>query len=85
MAKRIILGAHLTDRTKDAPKFQELITQYGCNIKTRIGLHDASDSYCSSQGLVLLEMIGDEARINELEEKLRAFQGIEIQKMVFEE
>ncbi len=85
MGKRIVLGAHLTDRCKEAPAFQEVITQFGCNIKTRIGLHNAGDGFCSGAGLILLEMIGDENRINELEDILRHMQGIEVQKMVFEE
>ena len=85
MGKRIVLGAHLTDRCKDAPAFQETITQFGCNIKTRIGLHNAGDGFCSGAGLILLEMIGEEDRINELEDVLRHMEGIEVQKMVFGE
>lgn len=85
MEKRIVLGIHITNRMNDAPAFQEVITQFGCNIKTRIGLHNADDSICSGAGLILLEMIGDEARIKKLEDILRQKEGIEIQKMVFAE
>lgn len=85
MANRIVLGAHLTNRCKDAPAFQELITQFGCNIKTRIGLHAVADNFCSGAGLILLEMIGEEDRINQLEDLLRHTEGIEVQKMVFSE
>lgn len=85
MSKRIVLGVLLTNRLQEAPKFQELITQYGCNIKTRIGLHNVSDSLCSVAGLILLEMFGEETCIQELEDKLRHFEGLVVQKMVFEE
>ncbi len=85
MKKRIVLGVHLSNRITEAPPFQELITQYGCNIRTRIGLHDVADGYCSTAGLILLDMVGDEACINELEMKLKEFEGLDVQKMVFTE
>ena len=85
MDKRIILGIQLTNRMNDAPSFQEVITQFGCNIKTRIGLHNADGSICSGAGLILLEMFGDEDRINQLEDILRHTEGIKVQKMVFAE
>ncbi len=85
MAKRIILGAELTNRIAAASKFQETISAYGCNIKTRIGLHNVGDNYCSGGGLILLEMFGDENTINEMEQKIRNIEGVEVQKMVFQE
>lgn len=85
MSKRIVLGVYLSNRKTEAPPFQELITQYGCNIRTRIGLHEVADGVCSMGGLILLDMIGDDARISELEGKLKAFEGVEVQKMVFTE
>jgi len=85
MGKRIIFGVHLTNRLTEAPAFQQLITQYGCNIKTRIGLHNVADGVCATAGLILLEMYGDESKTNELEQKLTAFEGVEFQKMVFSE
>ena len=38
--QHIILGVHITDRLKNAVEVQKVFTEYGCNIKTRIGLHD---------------------------------------------
>lgn len=84
MSKRIVLGVLIHERTKHAPEFQQIITQYGCNIKTRIGLHEVADNVCSPNGLIILEMYGDESPIAELERKLRALEGFEVQKMVFE-
>ena len=85
MAKRIILGVQITDRVKEALEVQSLLTQYGCNIKTRLGLHEVSDTSCSTKGLLLLEMFGEESRAYELEEKLKSLEGVYCQKMVFEE
>jgi hypothetical protein len=82
--RHIILGIHITGRVQHVPRVQDLFTEYGCSIKTRLGLHEASESVCSPNGLILLEMAGDEAPIFELAHKLEAVEGIEVQKMVFE-
>jgi len=83
VGKHIILGVHVGDRVRRAGDVQKLFTEYGCNIKTRIGLHDVSEGYCSPSGVILLEMFGDEARCHDLASKLGAVEGVEVQKMVF--
>ena len=80
----IILGVHITDRVHYVPPVQELFTEYGCSIKTRLGLHTVSDRFCSPNGLVPLEMAGPGEPISELMEGLLAVEGVEVQKMVFE-
>ncbi len=83
MDKHIIYGVHVTDRMTKVPNIQKLFSEYGCNIKTRIGLHDVSENYCSPSGIILLEMVGDENVIEDLRNKLAALEGIEVQQMVF--
>jgi len=80
----LIFGVHLTDRVREAPEVQKLLTQYGCNIKTRVGVHRVDRSYCSPEGLILLEMYGDHALCQELATKLSALEGIEVKQMFFE-
>ncbi|MFP4502031.1 MAG: hypothetical protein ACLFTT_13600 [Candidatus Hydrogenedentota bacterium] len=82
--RHLILGVHLQDRTKDATKVQQLLTEYGCNIKTRIGLHEVDETYCSSGGVLLLEMFGDDATCLELRDKLNAIEEVEVKEMTFE-
>jgi hypothetical protein len=82
--RHIVLGIHITDRIRHAQKVQDLFTEYGCSIKTRIGLHTVSDKFCSPNGLVLLEMAGDEKPIFELIDKLGDIEGVDVKKMVFE-
>ncbi|ABA89991.1 hypothetical protein Pcar_2756 [Syntrophotalea carbinolica DSM 2380] len=79
-----ILGIHVDDRIKRASDVQQLLTDYGCNIKTRIGLHEVTGNFCAGFGLILLEMIGDADKIGELAKKLDAIEGVSIQQMVFE-
>ena len=45
--KRLIFGVHLTNRMTEAPRVQQLFTDYGCNIRTRLGIHDADATSCS--------------------------------------
>jgi hypothetical protein len=79
----IILGVHVTDRVKKTPRIQELFAEYGCFIKTRLGLHEASDNFCSPNGLILLEMLDVPQKAEELQAKLKAIEGVDTQVMVF--
>ncbi len=79
----VVFGIHLQDRIKNAPEVQKILTGFGCNIKTRIGLHEVTDNYCAGSGLILLEMAGDPAMYEELANVLNGFDGVEVQKMVF--
>jgi hypothetical protein len=82
--KHIIFGIHINDRVREVPDVQKVLTQYGCQIKTRIGLHYVDENLCSPRGLILLEMCGAEAVCDELAHKLDAIDGVEVQKMVFD-
>ena len=84
LEKHIIFGVHITDRIKHVDSVQHLLTQYGCNIKTRLGLHEVSDGFCSPNGLMILEMVGDETKCTELFDKLNAIDNVEVKKMVFD-
>jgi hypothetical protein len=78
-----ILGILITDRQKEAGKVQSVLTKYGCSIKTRLGLHEATDDVCSTSGLLLLELTGDVTEMNKLENELVAIDGTQTQKMIF--
>ena len=82
----VILGVHLTDRLTEAGAVQQLLTQYGGCIKTRLGLH-AVDPCCgeagSPNGLVLLEFVGGQTKADELTAKLSAIAGVDVKSMVF--
>ena len=81
--QHIILGIHIGDRLKNAVDVQKVFTEYGCNIKTRIGLHDVDDRSCSPSGVVLIEFFGGEDEAATMMAKLAAVQGVQVQKMVF--
>lgn len=79
----LILGVHVTDRLVKATEVQKLFSEYGCHIKTRIGLHDVGPDFCSPSGVVMLELYGDRERCYELSTKLKGIEGIEVQMMEF--
>ena len=85
MGKRIVIGVHISNRATEVPRVQDIFTEFGCSIRTRLGLHQTSQSECSTAGLILLEMLGEEHRIAEMEKKLRSIEGVTVKRMEFEE
>jgi hypothetical protein len=83
MEKTVILGVKLNQRQNLAADFQKIITEYGCNIKTRIGIHNASNGKCSSAGVILLDLIGTDEEIKVVENAIKALPEVELQKMIF--
>ncbi len=86
MDRHIIVGIHVTDRLDNAVPVQEILSEYGCFIKTRLGLHETAEGQqcCSKNGLLILEMIGGLAETDAMMAKLAAIPGLHVQKMVFE-
>jgi hypothetical protein len=83
MNDHIILGIHVSDRLKNAVDVQKVFTEYGCNIKTRIGLHDVDERSCSPSGVVLIEFFGSEDEATAMVARLDAVEGVGVQQMVF--
>lgn len=79
----VILGIHITNRLRHAGDVQKVLTEYGCNIKTRLGLHEVADNYCAGEGVVLLEIIGGPDVRQGMVGKLKLIEGIEVKDMVF--
>lgn len=79
-----VLGVLINNRVKNAKKLQDLLTEYGCNIKTRMGRHEVGSNFCSENGLIILELFGEFEKQKELETKLKEIDGAEVQKMIFQ-
>ncbi len=54
-----IIGVSLENRIETAVEFQEIITEFGCEIRTRIGLHPSTQDVCLNRGIILLEVSGE--------------------------
>ena len=83
MDRTHVVGVVVTDRFTNAAGVQKILTEHGCNIKTRLGLHDVNEDVCSRRGLLLLELFGAEDECNLLVSKLKDIDGIQVQEMVF--
>jgi hypothetical protein len=79
----VVLGIHITNRVRHASEVQQVLTEFGCNIKTRLGLHEVADNYCAGEGVVLLEIIGGHGIRQGMVDKLKRIEGIEVKEMVF--
>jgi len=55
-----------------------------CYIKNRLGLHGVNEKLCAPGGLIILEVYGGDAAVAEMESKLKAVKGLQVQKMVFD-
>jgi len=78
-----ILGIYISDRMKESKQVQSVLTKFGCSIKTRLGLHEVTDDYCATSGILILELTGDVAEYKKLENELLKLEHVEVKKMVF--
>jgi hypothetical protein len=83
MSQRIILGVNVTSFAKNSGEVQAVFREYGCSIRTRLGLHEATDNICASNGLILIEFVGGTEKADEMTAKLTALPGIEVKRMEF--
>ncbi len=75
--KNIIIIS-VEQRQSVSASVQEVLTQFGCFIKTRLGITDSSKEKCSQTGLIILEFIGSEKEISSITEKLAAIKGVKV-------
>ena len=76
-----IVGIKLENRTETALHVQNALTEYGCYVKVRLGLHNVNEQVCSQDGLILLELVAENNIIDEFLEKLNSIQGTTAKKM----
>ncbi len=75
-----ILGI-LTERTPVAiNSVQNILTSYGCVIRTRLGVNETF--FGQPAGLIILELKGDEHQMDLLENDLVKVDGVHVRKMV---
>jgi hypothetical protein len=79
--KHTIFGVHITKRVDNVPAVQAVLTKYGCNIRTRVGIHDADNTSCSPSGLVIIDAFG--AETEDFYRELTELKGVAVQRMDF--
>jgi hypothetical protein len=75
MSKSVLLCL-IGDRKESAVQVQKVLTGWGCNIKTRLGIHDGVLDNCSEEGLLILELVGKKEDNEELCRKLNLVEKV---------
>jgi ribose 5-phosphate isomerase len=75
MTKTLVL-IMVANRKEAAVKVQQVLTGWGCMIKTRLGIHDGVLEQCTETGLLILEVVGEEEKKAEMERKLNVIPGV---------
>lgn len=77
-----IIGIGVSNRKETSAKIQDVLTEFGCDIKTRLGLNDYKETECSYKGLILVDVPNRERAI-ELTKKLNIIENVTIKEMEF--
>ena len=77
-----IIGIGVENRKETAVKVQNLLTEFGCDIKTRLGLSDYRKDECSYKGLILVDVPVREKAL-ELEKRFKEIENVTIKEMEF--
>ena len=72
-----IIGISLENRIEESLKFQKILTEYGCDIRTRIGLHSIGEYNCINSGIILLEVVNN---TNAIYDTLTKYWPVQIMK-----
>lgn len=80
-----IIGIHIPERSEKIEDVQNVLTKFGCSIRTRLGLNKPVEGDGTWGGTILLELTGDHAEFRKLERTLKAIPGLEVKKMVFKQ
>ncbi len=83
--KKTVLLILIGKRKEAAVKLQQVLTAWGCLIKTRLGLHTGVMENCSESGFLFLELFGSDKDDTELARKVAVIPGIESKLVVLEQ
>ena len=79
-----IMAVLQENRVETATKVQEVLTRNGCNIRFRLGLHDAGLESCSNSGLILLQVCGAKTEVEQLQAELQQVPHVRVKLMSLE-
>ncbi|MGI6442293.1 MAG: hypothetical protein GXZ13_04515 [Synergistaceae bacterium] len=71
-----IMAIRVEQRESTAIEVQKTLTEYGCAISVRLGLHNNVLDKCSPKGLLILQLCSELKVSKELEHKLNLIDGV---------
>ncbi len=84
MKETRILGMLIKDRIKESGRAQKTLSKYAHIIRSRLGFHEVTSDVCSRTGVVILQLAGDVAEWDKLQQELEVIGGVEVRVMSFE-
>lgn len=69
-----VMAILVDKRRETAVRVQEILTKYGCIIRTRLGLHETEA--CSDDGLIILQLCAPEAQVQQFKDELNALERV---------
>ena len=77
-----IMAILIDKRTDAAPTVQKILTEHGCIIKTRLGMHESGN--CADEGMIILDLTADDSEVDALEAELKSVDGVRVKSMVLD-
>ena len=71
-----VIGIRMDNRMANALTLQKVLTENGCKIRARLGLHEASEDVCANDGLIVLQPCGEKKEVEELVEAFNRLDGV---------
>lgn len=82
--KNMVFAISIDKRSTAAPTVQEILTKYGEMIHFRLGIHDLHHGQNNENGRILLQVIGEDAKIQNFQRELSALSMVKVQVMELE-
>lgn len=76
-----IFGIRINHRHANAALLQDALTSFGCRIRMRLGLHETDENSCADDGVILLQVCGDESVVESMMAVLSALEGVTVKVM----
>lgn len=71
-----LIMIRIEKRDPEAVDVQNILTEFGCCIKTRLGLHEVETDKCSASGLIILQLGKDFCDVEGFMKKLNALSHV---------
>ena len=77
----VIMAIIIDKRSTAAPTVQQILTTYGDIINFRLGFHDLHQGEANENGQILLQLKGENSRIDQLTKELAALDLVKVKFM----
>ena len=82
MTDYTLAAVKIGQREKSAIEVQKILTEFGCSIKIRLGLHDVPTDSCSPAGLLILQLVDTGENIAKFLDRLNDVEDVTAKSLV---